>query len=85
MGFGKVVSVQKFNPSVIQVSFTDLVRNQKGDLLFVQLPDVLPGQVDEIFLTSPISYIFLMQAVKAEGGAYGCNLASLGEVITNIQ
>jgi len=27
-----------------EVSFTDLVRNQKGDLLFVQLPDVLPGQ-----------------------------------------
>ena len=37
-----------------QVSFTDLVRNQKGDLLFVQLPDVLPGQVDERFLTNPI-------------------------------
>ena len=65
------------------MSFADLVRNQKGDLLFVQLPDVLPGQVDERFLTNPISYI--CQAVKREDGAYGCNMASLGEVITNIQ
>jgi len=31
-------------PVAPEVSFTDLVRNQKGDLLFVQLPDVLPGQ-----------------------------------------
>jgi len=49
-------------PVAPEVSFTDLVRNQKGDLLFVQLPDVLPGQ-----------------AVKREDGAYGCNMASLGE------
>ena len=67
------------------MSFADLVRNQKGDLLFVQLPDVLPGQVDERFLTNPISYICPMQAVKREDGANGCNMASLGEVITNIQ
>jgi len=50
-------------PSVApEVSITDLVKDQKGDLLFVQLPDVLPGQ-----------------AVKKEGGGFGCDLASLGE------
>merc|ERR1711962_811152 len=43
-------------PSVApEVSITDLVKDQKGDLLFVQLPDVLPGQ-----------------AVKKEGGGFGC-------------
>ena len=45
----------KVNPHMSQVSFTDLVRNQKGDLIFVQLPDVLPGQVGERFLSDSIS------------------------------
>jgi len=31
-------------PVVSEVSITDLVKAQKGDLIFVQLPDVLPGQ-----------------------------------------
>ena len=32
-------------PIVLQVSIADLVKTQKGDLLFIQLPDNLPIQV----------------------------------------
>merc|ERR1719414_1434632 len=43
-----------------KLSFKDLVQMQKGDLLFVQLPDHLPGNV-------PVSN----QAVKEEGTFFG--------------
>ena len=55
LGLRKLYQHKRLTSCASQVSFTDLVRNQKGDLLFVQLPDVLPGQVGEKCLSNLIS------------------------------